>query len=61
MNVLAHLFRPALLAALAAPSLVPGDSGSDSGARTLVGAAVVLTMIAIVIGAGAVMDRGSRA
>jgi len=47
--------------ALAALSVIAGDANGDSGDRTVIGAAVVLLVLAIVILIGLAMDRRSRA
>jgi hypothetical protein len=52
MNLLAHLEGLPFVALVADPA-----NSADSGARTLIGAAVTLAVIALVIGIGVMMGR----
>ena len=47
---------------LLALAVIPPDNGIlDSGSRTLVGVAVVLAILALVIGLGVLLDRRAKA
>lgn len=60
MLLLASPLASASLIALAAPDMFSGDANGDSGTRTLLGALVILVVIAVVIGIGQLMT-GKRA
>lgn len=61
MNLPAHPAAAIPSVALAALSFVAGDRNGDSGERTLLGALVVLVVLAVVISIGMLMGRGERA
>jgi hypothetical protein len=60
MNLFAHLGGPVAFRPMLALALYASDDG-DSGTRTLMGAAAVLAVIAVVIAAGLILGRGARA
>lgn len=61
MNVLAPLAAPVPLTALVALRLFASDGDGNSGSRTVVGACVVLLVMAVVIAIGLMMSRGKSA
>ena len=61
MTVLAHPVASVPSVALAALAFFTGDRNGDSGDRTLLGALLVLVVLAVVIGIGLFMGRGERA
>jgi hypothetical protein len=58
MNVPVQLAASIPVAAFVALSSSAADANGDSGERTLLGAVVVLAVLAVVIGIGLFMGRG---
>ena len=54
------MLAPVSLAAVAAPDMFSGDANGDSGTRTIVGALVIIVLLAVIVGIGQMMT-GKRA